>query len=152
MKAALSHTSWRHYLFVYLFIYFFILTISSCTHNLFFLFLFILGFVLVLFARSGGLGVATLFLVLILFCNSKFRSDTAADCQGCSVVFSFFQSPAITDFYPTKGPSSGGTLLTVYGTNLDAGHNVQVLLLLVGIVYLELSCVLLRCVSCTNKE
>jgi len=40
-----------------------------------------------------------------------------------------FQKPAITGFYPTKGPLSGGTLLTVYGTDLDAGRNVQVVLM-----------------------
>jgi len=43
----------------------------------------------------------------------------------CRVLL--WQRPAITGFYPTKGPMSGGTLLTLYGTNLDAGRNVQVI-------------------------
>jgi len=43
------------------------------------------------------------------------------------VRFFSFQKPSVTGLHPTKGPVSGGTLLTLYGTDLDAGHNVQVL-------------------------
>ena len=43
----------------------------------------------------------------------------------CCVLL--WQRPAVTGFYPTKGPVSGGTLLTLYGTDLDAGRNVQVI-------------------------
>lgn len=38
------------------------------------------------------------------------------------------QSPEVHGFRPDVGPISGGTLLTIFGRNLDAGSNATVLM------------------------
>ena len=36
------------------------------------------------------------------------------------------QNPQVQSIQPTRGPVSGGTLLTVYGSQLNTGRNIAV--------------------------
>lgn len=54
--------------------------------------------------------------------------QASSACPGCVSAGSFpAQTLTLSDLKPSQGPMSGGTQVTITGTNLNAGSNVVVM-------------------------
>ena len=55
---------------------------------------------------------------MVLVC---YHFTGGALCDGD--VLDFYQEPYISNFYPIRGPQSGGTRLTIVGDHMNTGTN-----------------------------